>query len=294
MSWRIILITKPCRLLTKNKQLIYQPKDEAELKVPLEDICAIVLDTKEVSISGYLLSEIAENKIAVFTVDFSHIPNGIFLPYMKYYRNSETAFLQNAWTEPFKKRVWQKIIQQKVVNQAYNIKNVNNDKYKYLIHLSKNISSGDLENIEGLSAREYWKCYYPNFVRHSATKINSALDYAYSIVRGIIAKNLVSYGFIPCFGLHHCNTFNSFNLADDMIEPFRGFVENRVKNLYFEDSNDTNLSPKEKQELIKIMFYEVKYDNKYYSIQYTIQLLVENLLVITKSNNAKNINLPTF
>ena len=73
MSWRIILITKPCRLLTKNKQLIYQPKDEAELKVPLEDICAIVLDTKEVSISGYLLSEIAENKIAIFTVDFSFI-----------------------------------------------------------------------------------------------------------------------------------------------------------------------------------------------------------------------------
>src|SRR5574344_1342630 len=139
MAWRIILITKPCKLSFKNNQLVYQPQDEGELQVPLEDISAIVVDTPQINISRYLLSEIANNKIAVLTTDNSHTPNGIFLPYMQYYKNAETAFLQKDWSEPFKKRAWQKIVQQKIKNQALAIKNTNTNLYKYLINLSNEV-----------------------------------------------------------------------------------------------------------------------------------------------------------
>ena len=134
MAWRIILITKPCKLLFKNKQLVYQPQDEGEIQVPLDDISSIVIDTKQVNITGYLLSEMANNKITILTTDDSHTPNGIFLPYMQYYKNADTAFLQREWSEPFKKRLWQKIVQQKIQNQAYVIKNDNPKLYKYLIN----------------------------------------------------------------------------------------------------------------------------------------------------------------
>lgn len=110
MGWRIILITKPCKLSFKNSQLIYQSRDEEGLQVPLDNINAIVIDTKQINITGYLLSEIAENKIVILTTTQNHTPNGIFLPYMQYYKNADTAFLQKDWSEPFKKRLWQKIV----------------------------------------------------------------------------------------------------------------------------------------------------------------------------------------
>jgi len=294
MSWRIILITKSCRLSFKSNQLIYQPQDEDELQVPLDDISAIVIDTEQVNITGYLLSKIADNKITLITTDASHTPNGIFLPYMQYYKNAETAFLQRDWSEAFKKRAWQKIVQQKIQNQAHVIKNFNKDLYKYLIGLSKDVSSGDISNIEGRAAKEYWQVYYENFIRHSNSKVNSALNYAYMITRSLIAKNLSALGFITCFGLHHCNTYNAFNLADDIIEPFRGIIDYKVRLMYQKDEKDNKLSIEEKQKLIEIMFYEVDYGGQNYSIMYTTQLIAENLLNITKTGEAKNIVLPTF
>lgn len=294
MSWRIILITKPCKISFKNRQLVYQAENEAELQVPLEDISAIVIDTEQINITGYLLTEIANNKIALLTTDSSHTPNGIFLPYMQYYKNANTAFLQKDWSEPFKKKLWQKIVQQKIKNQACVIQNTNPTLYKHLNNLASKVLSGDTSNIEGLAAKEYWQSYYKGFIRHSNTKVNSALNYTYMIIRSLITKNISASGFIPCFGIHHCNYYNSFNLADDLIEPFRGIVDYKVKQLYIEDSTDTDLTTEEKQKLIEIMFYEIDYGNKNYNLMYTVQLMVENLLNITKNNNCKDLILPTF
>ena len=295
MSWRIILITKPCKLFCKDNQLIYKPVDEDEIKVPLKDISTIVIDTKQINITSYLLSEIAKYGITILTTtNENHMPNGIFLPYMSYYKNSETAFLQQEWSESFKKKLWKKIIQAKIENQALAIKNINKDMYVMLNNLSKKVLSGDTTNIEGVSANFYFKTLYENFNRHTNTKVNTALNYAYSIVRSLLAKNLSAIGFINCFGLHHCNKLNQFNLVDDMIEPFRGIIDYNVKKLYNIDNDDDNLTTEEKAELIKIMFYEVSYDNKNYSIVYTTQLVAENLLNITKFNSPNSLITPTF
>ena len=114
------------------------------------------------------------------------------------------------------------------------------------------------------------------------------------ITRSLLAKNISAIGFIGCFGLHHCNTYNAFNLADDLIEPFRGIIDYRVRKLYSEDTKDNSLTVEEKQKLIEIMFYEVDYGGQNYNMMYATQLIVENLLNITKSGEAKNIILPTF
>ena len=295
MSWRIILITQACKLSTKNNQLIYLNEEtQEELKVPLEDIASIILDTKQVHISGYLMSELAENGITVLTTNNSHIPNGVFMPYMQYYKNFETSILQSEWTEPFKKRLWQKIIQQKIKNHAYVIKPYNYEVYKHLIELSKKVLSGDEKNIEGVAAKRYFEVFYQDFVRGKPSKVNSALDYGYSIVRSLLAKNISAMGFMPCFGVHHCNKFNAFNLIDDMIEPFRAFVDYKVKNLFPVDSDNTDLTKEERQELISNMFYEVEYDGKKYSILYITQLVAENLLLITKEKDTKHLILPSF
>ena len=294
MSWRIILITKACKLSILNNQLVYKQENEEELQVPLEDISAIVFDTKQINITGYLLSQIAENKISILTTNDSHIPNGIFLPYISYYKNSDTVYLQQQWSEPFKKKLWQKIIIQKIINQALSIKDTNLETYKYILNLSNKVLSGDTKNIEALSASEYFRVFYNNFKRHSKTKINSALNYSYSIIRSLLAKNISAIGFIPCFGIHHCNKLNSFNLVDDMIEPFRPIIDYNIKQIYKNDYSDTELTTKEKAKLIEIMFYEISYNNENYNIMYTTQLVAENLLNITKTNNPKNIILPTF
>ena len=114
------------------------------------------------------------------------------------------------------------------------------------------------------------------------------------ITRSLIAKNLSALGFITCFGLHHCNMYNSFNLADDLIEPFRGIIDFRVKKLYDIDDKDNTLTIEDKQKLIEIIFYEVNYGGQNYNMMYATQLLTENLLNITKNNEAKNFILPTF
>ena len=296
MSWRIVLILKPCRLSLKNNQLIYSPNDEFgnETKIPLEDISSIIIETEQTTITSRLLSEIAENNISIITTNSSHTPNGIFLPYMQYYKQTEIAFLQQEWTEPFKKKLWQKIIQQKILNSSYVIKGEDKDLYKHLNNLSKNVLSGDTTNIEAQAAKKYWEVFYPNFRRNSNTKVNSALNYGYSILRSIIAKNLSARGFVGCFGVHHCNKDNPFNLADDIIEPFRAFVDYRIKNIFLIDSNDDSLTPVEKQKIIEIMFFEVSYDKQNYSILYTIELFVENLINISRTKDLKKLTLPEF
>ncbi|GMO61740.1 MAG: type II CRISPR-associated endonuclease Cas1 [Rickettsiales bacterium] len=288
MSWRIINISKTCRLSINNRQLVYEPKDDDKLEVPLDEIAVIVLDTKEVLISGYCLSEFASQGVALITTDSTHIPNGIFLSQQQYYKNSDTAFLQKDMTEPLKKRLWQKIIQQKIKNSSV----VLND--KTLLNFVEQCQSGDPTNIEGQVAARYFATFFENFKRHSETKINSALNYGYIIVRSCIARSLTALGFVPSFGLHHCNKLNAFNLADDLLEPFRSFVDMQIKIMYKEDNLDTNLSKSEKQQILSLLVKEVSFNDKNYTILDTTKLICDSLLQCLKDGDAKNFELPKF
>ena len=155
-AWRSVLVTKPCKLSVKNLQLIYEPYEEENIKVPLEDITVIVLETHQATVTTALLSQIAEKNIALFTCDSYHIPNGCFTPFHQHSRLSQIAHIQRDMKLPLKKQIWQKIITQKISNQSklldfFEIDNIQ------LELLKDKVKSGDSENLEALAARKYWQ-----------------------------------------------------------------------------------------------------------------------------------------
>ena len=231
-AWRTILITKPCRLSMKNLQLIYEPKDEPTVIVPLEDITVIVIETNQANMTTALLSKCAEKNIAFFSCDNYHMPNGSFMPFHQHSRLSQVAHMQVAMKLPLKKQLWQKIITQKITNQSQLLDYFEKDNIQLEL-LTNKVKSGDSENLEALAARRYWSLLFDEFVRDQkkADPRNIALNYGYAIVRGAVARSLVSYGLLPTFGVFHRSELNAYNLADDMIEPLRPMVDMIVKKL---------------------------------------------------------------
>ncbi len=293
MSWRIILITKPCKLSVKDRQLHYQPIDDEAVKLPLEDISVVILETKQATLTSALISELADYGIAMFSCDESHMPSGIFTSFHQHSRFTETAFLQTQWSEPFKKRCWQIIIQEKIKNQAKVLENSSCENSEYLLSIADKIQSGDENNQEAFSARIYWDSLFETFRRKEIDKRNSALNYGYAVLRGAIARYLSASGFLPCLGIHHSNKLNAFNLADDMIEPFRPFVDYIVFNMYenFYDNDDFGLSIEERQELVSVLTKECIFKNEKINVLKACELSVFSLANSTKS---KNYNLLRF
>ena len=293
MSWRVLFVAKPCKLAVKNKQLFYEPFDENDEKItlPLEDISVIVLENKQISLNNALIAEFAEFNIVCFTCDATHTPSGIFMPFNAHSRYSEIAWEQINTTEACKKRLWQKIIISKIINQAEVLQEVRADKAKKLIEISKTVQSGDAKNAESYSANIYWSNIFDDkFKRHNEDIKNAALNYGYAIIRGAIARAVVASGLIPCFGIHHSNKLNPFNLADDLIEPFRPFVDWLVLNLKLEE----NLTTQNKQELVAVLTKNCSFNNEEITILKAIELSAQSLTKAIKSNDFKLLELPCF
>ena len=231
MSWRSVMITQPTKLSVQNRQL--KITQDEEWNIPLEDISSIVFETPQISISAKAMSMIADNKIVLYSCDDKHLPNGVFIPFASHSRSLKVIKNQLKMTEAFKKRCWQKIIVQKILNQAEVLRLSDKIKdYKYLENLSQKVNSGDTENKEAIAAKEYFNSLFGNkFNRNYDDIFNASLNYGYSIIRGAIARTIVSYGYIPSIGIHHKSELNSYNLVDDFIEPFRPIVDLWVKNM---------------------------------------------------------------
>lgn len=298
MGWRTIVISKPSKISLKNHNLLYSPIDREDIKVPINDISVIIFETHQVTITSALFSKLAEENILVFSCDKKHTPNGIFIPFHQHSRFSLMVHLQTKWSEPFKKRLWQQIVSQKIKNQAKVLKSIGKEKEYYeLIILSKSVKSGDSENLESYSAKLYFNYLFENFMRRDVSDWrNSALNYGYSIIRGVITRDLSASGLIPALGLFHKNQLNSFNLADDLIEPYRAFVDKKVDEI----QKDTNL-PKinelefnHKVRLIEILQDTVSIKGDRYTLLNSVNILVNSLVNCTKENDFKNILLPSF
>lgn len=198
MSWRSIIISHPSKLSLKNNQLCIQ--QEEVWNVPLEDVSAIVLESQQILITEGLLSKFCENNIIVYICDSKHIPNGYVLPYYQHSRNLKILKEQIILSEPFKKRCWQKIIKQKITNQAYVLRCVGKyDIEEKMMKMVQNVDSGDPKNIEGQAAKLYFENLFARgFNRNHDNIFNACLDYGYTIIRGAIARSIAQYGYIPC------------------------------------------------------------------------------------------------
>lgn len=229
MAWRSVVISNPARLKLKHRALLVE-QDSDSVAVPLEDIAVLVIDHPQITLTAQLLSACAGQQIAVITVDSSHTPNGVLLSHLPHSRALKVMRAQVALGLPARKRLWQGIVQRKILNQAYLLaKQGHADVSGRLDAMAAALRSGDPDNFEAQAAQVYFRTLFgEGFYRAQDRFYNGALNYGYSILRSAIARSLVSYGFLPAFGLHHRNEQNAFNLADDLIEPYRPVVDAHV------------------------------------------------------------------
>ena len=289
MSWRSVVITQPTKLSVKNRQL--QITQDEEWSIPIEDISSIVLETPQVNISSKVISLMADNKVVMYSCDDRHIPNGIFIPFACHSRELKTIKKQLECSESFKKRCWQKIVMKKISNQSKVLnfcKELNMS--DYLKKLTEKVNSGDTDNKEAIAAKWYFYALFgKDFSRSQDNNINIALNYGYSIIRGAIARTVVSYGYIPSLGIHHKSELNNYNLVDDFIEPFRPIVDLWVKENINEE---TEFNKYVRAELVNLLNVDVKIQGKLQSVNNAINVMISSYTTALNQNDYKKIELP--
>lgn len=289
MSWRSVIITQPTKLSVQNRQL--KITQEEECTIPIEDISSIVLETPQISISSKAMSIIAANKVVMYTCDDKHLPNGVFIPFATHSRELKVLKSQLNQTESFKKRCWQLIIIQKILNQVEVLKLCNrNSMISCLELMSKRVNSGDTENREAIAAKEYFKSLFGNnFSRNYDDIYNVSLNYGYSIIRGAIARTIVSYGYLPSYGIHHKNELNNYNLVDDFIEPFRPVIDLWVKTNI---TDDMEFDKYVRAELVNLLNADVKIQGKIQSVNNAINVMISSYTTAITQNDYKKLELP--
>jgi len=225
MAWRGLHLTQPSRLTLADGQIVVE-QDDDEVRLPIEDIAWIVLDSPRATLTSSLLSACMSAGVAVVVTDETHTPCGIALPFHNHFRQPDVACRQVAMGTPFKKRLWQAIVRRKIANQADVLAMLGCDGADMIRAMSQHVGSGDPGNVEARAARRYWSRLWPEFRRgDSDDRRNKLLNYGYAVARAGVARSLVASGLLPAFGLSHRSVTNAFNLADDIVEPFRPFVD---------------------------------------------------------------------
>ncbi|MDH2997410.1 subtype II CRISPR-associated endonuclease Cas1 [Pasteurellaceae bacterium LFhippo2] len=293
MSWRSILISNGGKLSLQKKQILIQ-QDKGEFTVPLEDIAVIVIESREIVITAPLLSALALNGITLLTCDDQFLPCGQWLPFAQYHRQLKILNLQIEMSLPQKKQLWQRIVQQKIVNQAFVLEQSNHIKTaQKLLSMSNKVKSGDKENIEAQAAQLYFQTAFgKEFRRWQENNINAHLNYAYTVLRSAVARALVQYGWQPALGLFHHSEVNSFNLADDFIEPFRPLVDLMVWKLWQENRLDDGLTPYTKQKLVSLLHYQMSFQNQTFSVLAAIDRTISSFQPAVISKDPKLLKLP--
>jgi len=278
----------------KNLQLVYEPKGEESISVPLEDITVIVLENNQSTMTIALLSMCAEKNIALFTCDSYHIPNGLFTPFHQHSRLSQVSHIQRDMKLPLKKQIWQKIITQKLSNQSQLLKYFDKDNFGLEV-LKNRVKSGDSENLEALGARRYWSLLFEDFSRDQKAldPRNVALNYGYAVVRGAVARSLVSYGLLPTFGVFHNSELNAYNLADDLIEPLRPMVDMVVKKLEIEDELDVNMGVGIKSALLNVLVMQMQYNDEAVTLLNVCDYMTQGFVKAMKLNDVCKLKLPS-
>lgn len=208
-------------------------KRSSERTIPIEDIGVVVLDNNRITITQGLIAALLDNKVAIITCDKQRMPVGLMLPLSGNTTQSERFRDQLDASLPLKKQLWQQTIQSKISNQAQVLKECRNVEVRGMLKWVGEVRSGDPDNLEGRAAVYYWANLFDNFKRdREGDSPNNLLNYGYAILRAVVARALVSSGLLPTFGIHHHNRYNAYCLADDIMEPYRPYVDKLVFGIY--------------------------------------------------------------
>lgn len=256
----------PAYLSLKDWQLVIRlPDKDQTVTRPIEDIGVVVIDNKQITLTSGLIEALLGNNCALITCDSSHLPVGLMLPLCGNTTQSERFRHQLSASLPLKKQLWQQTISQKIANQAQVLKECFGVEVGNMLSWSKNVKSGDSDNLEARAAAYYWRNMFDNedvFIRdREGEPPNNLLNYGYAILRAIVARGLVGSGLLPTLGIHHHNRYNAYCLADDIMEPYRPYVDELVVNIC-KEFDDTDFLDKEiKKRLLSIPTIEVRINN---------------------------------
>lgn len=225
MAWKGLHLTQTARLSLADGQCCVK-RDDGEVRLALEDVAWIVIDTPQATLSSALVSACMEAGVAIIFTDARHTPSGLALPFHRHHRQGGMARLQAEAKDGLKKRLWQTLVRAKIANQAAALTLLGHADAATLKEIARHVEPDDPGNVEARAARFYWSRLFADFTRDDAEdRRNKLLNYGYAVVRSGVARALVASGFIPAFGLKHDGAANAFNLADDVVEPFRPFVD---------------------------------------------------------------------
>lgn len=259
MAYEQLVIKLP--EVESNKSIPDSMKKESTRTVPIEDIGFVILDNNRITITHSLLDKLIANNCAVITCDASHMPSSLFLPLSGNTTQSERFRYQIEASLPLKKQLWQQTIEQKIRNQAALLAEIQGEPAKNMLAWAKEVRSGDSDNREGRAAAYYWRNIFKDirdFTREREDLLpNSLLNYGYAILRAVVARALVSSGMLPTLGIHHRNRYNAYCLADDIMEPYRPYVDKLVVELMERYDVGGELTLDIKRELLQIPSLDV-------------------------------------
>lgn len=257
MVKRTLSFSRPCSLSLKNCQMVIKMKDDPDFirTVPVEDIGFVLLENQQISITMPLLNALADNNAAVIVCTDKMIPNAMLLNLDSNSVQGERYRDQINASEPLKKNLWKQTVEAKIRNQAALLDKLDKDGSQ-LKPYWQNVKSGDADNREGIAAKIYGDALFgDDFMRcRTGGAPNEMLNYGYTVLRAAVARSLMGSGLFPAFGIYHRNRYNAFPLADDIMEPYRPFVDEIVFDLYA--NGETELNKDVKTELLKLLYVD--------------------------------------
>jgi len=249
----------------KNDTLTVSFKKEAVATIPVEDIGVVVIDHQQVTITQGLMAALVENNASVIVCNETHHPTGLMLPLDMHNIQHERFKVQIEASAPLKKQLWQQTVEAKIGNQAAMLKKAGHDPER-LLAFAKSVKSGDPDNIEGTSAHYYWSTLFKDHFGFSRDRNgdppNNLLNYGYAILRAITARSLVGSGLLPTLGIHHSNKYNAYCLADDIMEPYRPFVDEIVFGIASAGTDCADLTVELKKQLLAICTVDIHFEGE--------------------------------
>lgn len=267
MIKKVLCFSNRAHLSFRQRQLIIHTADPAtgepcEYSRPIEDIGAVVIESEQVTLTSYLISSLLENKVALIVCDSRHMPSGLMLPLDGNTLQSERFDAQISASLPLKKQLWQQTVSMKIRNQGAVLRKVNGMEIGNMLAWASKVRSGDPDNLEGRAAAYYWRNLFgedSGFVRRQdGDAPNALLNYGYAILRAVIARSLVASGLNPTLGIHHSNKYNAYCLADDIMEPYRPYVDLLVLDIIQKYGLPPEISNETKRHLLTIPAIDVR------------------------------------
>ncbi|MBU8565670.1 type II CRISPR-associated endonuclease Cas1 [Virgibacillus pantothenticus] len=289
MAYRHIVIRNPAKLSTSHEQLII--KQEDSIKIPLEDIVTITLEDPAITITNALLSKCTEYHVELIICDRKRMPSGIVQPFHRHSRQQAVLEMQLSFSKPFKKRIWQKIVVRKLENQARCLELVHmGDEAQKLYAISRSVESGDRTNREAYGAKLYFELLFgKGFQRREDNVYNIAMNYGYSLIRSLVARALIRYGFTPSIGIFHDSQTNAFNLADDFMEVLRPFVDAIIaSNITKESEWNSDL----RKLLFQVLDIGAVWNEETLSVTHGVDNMIKSFVSASRQQEANMLILP--